>query len=188
VLDAATQLFAQHGWAGTGMREVARAAGVSVETVYANFGSKPDLLLAAIDVAVVGDTEAVPLDARPEFAQLGQGSTSDRARAAARLVREIHERTYGIGKALREGASGDRDLAKRLAEGEARRRVNVEQGAQFVSERPITDTERDGLWAVMGMEVFQLLVERAGWSAARYEEWLADTIGRLLRLDGMEEP
>jgi AcrR family transcriptional regulator len=188
VLDAATRLFAAHGWAGTGMRDVARAAGVSVETVYANFGSKPDLLLAAIDVAVVGDTEAVPLGERPEFVQLGQGKAADRARAAARLVREIHERTYGIGKALREGASGDNDLAKRLADGEARRRVNVEQGVQLVAGRPISITERDGLWAVLGMEVFQLLVERAGWSAARYEEWLADTIGRLLRLDGMEEP
>ena len=33
----------------------------------------------------------------------------------------------------------------------------------------------------MSMEVYQLLVDRAGWSAARYEEWLADTIARLLR-------
>ena len=33
----------------------------------------------------------------------------------------------------------------------------------------------------MGMEVYQLLVDRAGWSPARYEDWLADTIGRLLR-------
>ena len=188
VLDAATHLFAERGWSGTGMRDIARTAGVSVETVYANFGSKPDLLLAAIDVAVVGDTEAIPLGARPEFVRLGQGSPAERARAAARLVREIHERTYGIGKALREGASGDTDLAKRLAEGEARRRVNVEQGAQLVAGRSIGETERDGVWAVLGMEVYQLLVERAGWSAARYEEWLADTIGRLLRLDGMEEP
>jgi len=188
VLDAATRLFAEHGWAGTGMRDVARAAGVSVETVYANFGSKPDLLLAAIDVAVVGDTDAVPLGERPEFVQLGQGKAADGARAAARLVRGIHERTYGIGKALREGASGDHDLAKRLVEGEARRRVDVEQGAQLVAGRPISVTERDGLWAVLGMEVFQLLVERAALQPARYEEWLADTIGRLLRLDGMEEP
>ncbi|MGH3179671.1 MAG: TetR/AcrR family transcriptional regulator, partial [Streptosporangiaceae bacterium] len=41
-------------------REVARAAGVSVETVYASFRSKGDLLLAAIDVAVVGDAAPVP--------------------------------------------------------------------------------------------------------------------------------
>ena len=59
VLDAALLLFADRGFAATGMRDVAREAGVSVETVYANFGSKTDLLMAAIDVGVVGDVEPV---------------------------------------------------------------------------------------------------------------------------------
>ena len=116
VLEAATELFGENGWAGTGMRDVARLAGVAVETVYSNFGSKPELLLAAIDVAVVGDSQPIPLDERPEFAGLGRGSLAARAGAAARLVRQIHERTYGIGKALREAAASDPDLAKRLTE------------------------------------------------------------------------
>ena len=111
-----------------------------------------------------------------------------RARAAARLVREINERTYGIGKALREAAAGDAELAKRLAEGEERRRLDVDEGAQLVAGRPISDTERDGLWAVLSMEVYQLLVDRAGWTATRYEEWLAETIVRLLRPKGKEKP
>jgi AcrR family transcriptional regulator len=187
VLEAATELFGQNGWAGTGMRDVARAAGVAVETVYANFGSKPELLLAAIDVAVVGDAQPIPLGERPEFAVLGRGSLSTRARAAARLLRQIHERTYGLGKTLREGAAGDAELAQRLTEGERRRRINIDEGARLVAGRPITDTEGDGLWAVVGMEVYQLLVDRAGWSPARYEDWLADTIGRLLR-PGRQKP
>ena len=33
VASAAARLFGERGWAATGMREVARAAGVSVETV-----------------------------------------------------------------------------------------------------------------------------------------------------------
>jgi len=40
IIAAASRLFAEKGWSGTGMRDVARAAQVSVETVYANFGSK----------------------------------------------------------------------------------------------------------------------------------------------------
>ena len=60
------------------MRDVARAAGVAVETVYSNFGSKSELLLAAIDVAVVGDLEPIPLGERPEFAALGRGARSTR--------------------------------------------------------------------------------------------------------------
>jgi AcrR family transcriptional regulator len=103
------------------MRDVARAAGGPVETVYANFGAKPELLLAALDVAVVGDSEPIPLADRPEFAELGRGTRAERLGAAARLVRLVHERTYGLGKALREAAAGDALLAKRLSEAEGRR-------------------------------------------------------------------
>jgi len=181
VLEAATRLFGENGWAGTGMRDVAQAAGVAVETVYANFGSKSDLLLAALDVAVVGDTDPIPLADRPEFAVLGRGPRAARALAAAKLQRQIHERTYQMGKALREGAVGDPELATRLTEGEERRRLTIDQAARLIAGRPIGVTEGDGLWAVLSMEVYQLLVERAGWSAARYEEWAAATIGRLLR-------
>jgi len=109
-----------------------------------------------------------------------------RARAAARLVRQIHERTSGLGKALREAAASDAELTKRLDEAEQRRRINVDEGVRLVAGRPISDTERDGLWAVLSMEVYQLLVDRGGWSATRYEEWLGETIRRLLRPGGKE--
>jgi AcrR family transcriptional regulator len=180
VLEHAVALFAERGWAGTGMRDVARAAGVSVETVYATFGSKPDLLLAALDVAVVGDAEPVPLQERPEFVALGRGSLTERARAAAKLAREVNERTAGVGKALREGAAADEQLAERLAAGERNRRDDVASATRLVAGRPVGRVESDGIWAVVSVEVFQLLVERAGWSPRRYEQWLAETLARLL--------
>ncbi len=103
MLEAATELFGQKGWVGTGMRDVARAAGVAVETVYANFGSKPELLLAAIDVAVVGDAQPIPLGERPEFAVLGRGSLSTRARARrASFVRSTNAPT-GSGRRCAKG-------------------------------------------------------------------------------------
>ena len=156
---------------------------MAVETVYANFGSKPDLLAAALDVAVVGDDASVALAERPEFAGIGRGSRPGRARAAACLARQIHERTYLLGKALREAAANDAQLAERLTQGENRRRINVEQAAELVAGRPVTVVERDGLWAVVSMQVYQLLVEVAAWSPRQYEDWLADTIDRLLRSD-----
>jgi AcrR family transcriptional regulator len=163
------------------MRNVAGSAGVAVETVYAIFGSKADLFLAVLDVGVVGDDLPIPLAERAEFAALGRGNRAQRARAAARLVRGINQRTYGIQKALREAAASDAELSKRLREADERRRINVEDGARLVAARPVSRTERDGLWAVLSGEVFELLTERSGWSAARYERWLADTIVRLLR-------
>jgi AcrR family transcriptional regulator len=181
VLDAATRLFGERGWAGTGMRDIATAAGVAVETVYANFGGKPELLLAALDVAVVGDSEPIPLADRPEFGDLGRGTRGERLRAAARLLRQVHERTYGLGKALREAAAGDALLAKRLSEAEQRRRSNIEEAIELVTMQPVDESQRDGIWAVVSMQVYQLLVDMAGWTPDEYEDWIADTIGRLLR-------
>jgi AcrR family transcriptional regulator len=187
VLEAARGLFGERGWATTGMRDVAAAAGVAVETVYAIVGSKTDLLLGALDVSVAGDDLPIPLAERSEFAALGRGTRIERARAAARLVRGINERTQPMHKALREAAAADPELAKRLDELDRRRRVNVADGARLVAARPVSNTERDGLWAVLSVEVYELLVHRSGWTGSRYEQWLADSIVRLLQR-GKENP
>lgn len=184
VVDAALLLFAGRGWAATGMRDVAREAGVSVETVYANFTSKSELLMAALDVAVVGDAEPVPLSQRSEFTILGRGSRKQRARAAAHLITTIHQRTAGVVLALREAAASDAEAARRLREAEQRRRINVEEGASLVIGGPATAEECDGLWAVMDVEVYRLLTDLRGWTAEKYEGWLAGAIDRLLHVPG----
>ena len=180
VLAAAGVLFSQKGWAATGVRDVATAAGVSVETVYSNFGSKSDLLMAALDVAVVGDAQPVALAGRAEFTTLGVGTLAERARAAARLVTGTHVRTAGIYLALREAAAADQSLSERMREGEERRRVSVEHGMSLVAGRSVTPLERDGLWAIVGVEVYRLLTELSGWTREEYEMWLAAVLIRLL--------
>lgn len=186
ILDAAMLLFADRGWAATGMRDVAREAGVSVETVYTNFRTKTELLMAAIDVAVVGDAEPVALDQRGEFTALGRGSRGQRVRAAAGLVTGIHRRTKGVNLALREAAASDPEAARRLHEGERRRRFNVEEGMTLLAGRAVTADECDGLWAVMDVEVYRLLTDLRGWTELQYETWLADVIDRLL--DDRDQP
>lgn len=188
VIDAAGRLFAEHGWSGTGMRDVARAAGVAVETVYSNFGSKPELLLAALDAAVVGDVQPIALADRPEFAELAEGPLQQRAATAGKLVRRICERTLGLGMALREAAASDPEVAARLAESEEQRRTSVAQAGGLVAGRRLTDTERDGLWALVSLEVYRLLVEQSAWSARRYERWIAEALVRLLDQGNEEQP
>ncbi|WP_095500478.1 TetR/AcrR family transcriptional regulator [Paraferrimonas haliotis] len=55
ILDAATQLFCEQGFMSTSMDEIARLAEVSKQTVYAHFGNKNQLFVAAIE-ARVADT------------------------------------------------------------------------------------------------------------------------------------
>jgi AcrR family transcriptional regulator len=181
VLDAATALFSERGWT-VGMREIAAAAGVSVETVYANFGSKAQLLDEVLDVAVVGDDEPVALMERAEFAALGQGNQGQRAAAAARLASAINGRTAGLQRALREAAAVEPDLATRLEAARARQRVTVHAAVSMLTGREADATAAEGLSAVVSDEVYELLTGSAGWSPAKYEEWLTGVLVRLFDL------
>ena len=60
VLAAARDLFAENGSEGLSVAEVAAAAGVSVDTVYASVGRKPELAVAVVDMVLGSSDEPVP--------------------------------------------------------------------------------------------------------------------------------
>src|SRR5271163_4337566 len=78
VLDAATRLFVERGYAATSIDAIAEAAGVGRSTVFAAAGGKSWLLKTAYDRAIVGDDEPVPLLQRPA-AHCGQPGWARRA-------------------------------------------------------------------------------------------------------------
>jgi AcrR family transcriptional regulator len=49
ILDSAIQLFSERGYAGTGVHEIARRAGIEKAALYWHFGSKEGLLAAVLD-------------------------------------------------------------------------------------------------------------------------------------------
>jgi hypothetical protein len=53
----------------------------------------------------------------------------------------------------------------------------------MVVGRPVGEDVLDGLWVVMGAEVFSLLTQIGGRPVEDYERWLATTIRRLLNHD-----
>jgi AcrR family transcriptional regulator len=180
LMVAAAELFTTRGWAATGMREVAEAAGVATETVYSHFASKRALLEAVVDVAVVGDERSLAVAERDEFAAIGRGPRSSRVAAAAALVRAVHERTAPYAKVLREAAPGDERIADLLAATRARQRQDVQGGAALLIGRPPTALETDELWALLSPELYLLLVDEAGWTPAAYESWVATTLDRVV--------
>ena len=178
IVAVATRLFTANGWAATGMRDVAREAGVATETVYAHFSSKTGLFQRAMDVAVVGDDAPVALAERPEFAAIAKGSRADRIAAAAMLLTEVNQRTSGFAKVLREAAPTDPVIAEMLRAARERIRVDIAAGAAAVMGRRPTRLERDGLWALLSIEVYLLLVEETGWSIKQYRAWIAEMLER----------
>jgi len=180
VLGAAARLFTTRGWAATGMRDIAREAGTATETLYSHFPSKTALLQAVIDVAVVGDEAPVALAERPEFTVLAEGSRAERLAASARLVTGVALRTAGLAKVLREAAYGDEAIAEMLAATRARQRLDVEAALRLMLGREPSAREIDGVWAVVSIEVYLLLLEVRGWSAEQYEAWLIETLGAIV--------
>ena len=51
ILQAALELFTEHGHAGTSIEQIARRAGVGKLTVYRRWGSKDELIAAAVESA-----------------------------------------------------------------------------------------------------------------------------------------
>jgi len=64
VLDAAERLFAERGFSGTSMRDIAEASGVSQPLIQHHFGHKDQLYAAVLKRAVDGYVARLPEEAR----------------------------------------------------------------------------------------------------------------------------
>jgi AcrR family transcriptional regulator len=179
ILTAAVELFGERGWSGTTLAAIASQAGVAVETIYSGFGSKKGLFRAALDVAVVGDADAVPLGERPEALRLGEGTLEERLAAAAKIVTDVNERTVPVWRALLEAARSDEELERWRVELDARRRVDIESGLVRIFGRTVDARQLDLLWAIFGHELYMQLVIDAGMSRADYEACLIEATVKL---------
>ncbi|MDT5050485.1 MAG: hypothetical protein QOG75_6389, partial [Mycobacterium sp.] len=111
VLEAATRLFVERGYAATSIDAIAEAAGVGRSTVFAAAGGKSRLLKTAYDRAIVGDDEPVPLLQRPAARKLFEMSDSAEIVAGhARIVAEAAERVSAICEAIHSAAGCDPEV------------------------------------------------------------------------------
>jgi AcrR family transcriptional regulator len=184
ILDAAHTQFLQCGWHGAGMRDIAAAAGVAVETVYSYFPSKAALLKEVINVGVVGDDEAIPLSERAEFRAVTVGPLRERIDALGRLAAAIGARIARLRLILREAARFDDDLAEieRMACAEEREQARV--ALQTFIPDP-TDRDVEGLQAIFSNDVYVLLTDVRGWTPEQYAEWISETTEALLKAKGV---
>lgn len=177
VIEAAKELFIANGWDLTGMREVASATGVSLETIYRHFDSKTGLLRSVADTAVVGDDAPVALAERSEFTAMGRGPRSARISAAASVLAAVHERTAAIARLLRHAAPSDPEIAEMLKSTRERQRLDVAAAIELIIGRPPVAAEVDSIGALTSPDVFLLLVDESGWTAGQYRDWMIDMLG-----------
>lgn len=177
MLAAGASLFSERGWVGTTLAAVAAEAGTAVETVYSAFGSKSGLLMAAMDLAVIGDDGEEAMVEREEFLAIGSGRRSDRLRTAACVATASYVRSIPVLRALEEAAASDEAAAARLARYEEDRHHVIAAGLELILGRPAPDMVVDAVWSLASPESLRKLTEERHWSIEEYEHWLAHIVG-----------
>ncbi|MEJ2887599.1 TetR/AcrR family transcriptional regulator [Actinomycetospora aeridis] len=184
IATTAVEQFVAQGYATTTVASVAKAAGVSAQTVYNGFGTKAALLKEGYDILMVGDGEAVPLAERPDVRALyADPDPVAFLRGYARLGRTLMDRLGPLAVQIGAGAlAGDPDLVELRATTDRERLVGtgmvvgrlVELGALSPGLDP--DLARDRLWTLNSTEVWHLLTSARGWSGEQYEDWVGDAM------------
>jgi AcrR family transcriptional regulator len=187
IVEAARKLFTERGYSGATIEAIAQEAGVSVETVYATFGSKRVILARLIDVSLVGDDEPIPLLQRPGPRAVKQEKDQQRqVQLFARDTQEIMGRMAPIFGIMRIAAKTEPDISEILHHILESRVHGMDEFIRaLIANGPLradlTPTEAaETVWAISSAEVYSLLTIDRGWSSDQYEQWLAKTLTKLL--------
>jgi len=190
ILDVARARMLERGYRATTIADIARSAGVHVDTVYTLVGRKPVLLRELIEQAISGSDKAIPAEQR-DYVSAIRSEPDPRRKLAiyARATREIHARLAPLLLALRDASTTEPDARAVWDEISERRAMNMRHLAEDLesvggirAELSIAEAA-DTIWVTNSAEVYVLLTTERGWPPHRYERWLADTWSRLLLPD-----
>ncbi len=184
IVSAASDCFAERGYRGTTMKDIATRAGVAVETVYAH-GNKVSLLTAAVDRVRAGDADAEHLVERSDMrAVLEAASPRDALRQLATLIADSLPAALPVLAAFRQAADSDPKIAEAY---------EAYEGKRWLDLRPITDALAPGLragvrvdeaadtvWSLLDPTAAEGLVRRRGWTVAQWAEWVVTALERML--------
>ncbi len=189
ILRAATELFLADGYTATTMPAIATAAGVTRATVFNSVGSKAEVLKAAYDVAVVGDSAPVPIFQRREMMAMFEEPDPQRTlELYAEIIAGIGERISGLYEVFRAAATADPVIS---AVWEQIQRERLIGATYFVSMLASKGPLRDGLsldaaadivWVHIDNGIYHRFVRERGWPRDQFEAWFATTLdAQLLR-------
>jgi AcrR family transcriptional regulator len=184
VVEAARRLFLSKGYVATTMAEIAREAGVALQSVYSAGQSKADLLHLVTDIAVAGDDQQVMLLDRPRYAAIADEPDPVRqVQLTAALTAETMERLAPVWIAYREAAAVDLKAAANLVAAHHRRHQTFAGMIDVLPEQHLRRSREeatDTAWAIGSIDVFLLLRNIQGWDAEQYAAWLSQTMVDLL--------
>ena len=189
VTKAAKETFEKHGWSGARMATIAAGAGVSQSTVEALFRTKPVLLQAAVDYAIRGDIDPLPIRGRRISTDMeaAPDATSMLELHAAHL-RAVHGRSAHLAFVVEQAAKSDRRVAALWRRMNENRRDGVEWAARTLLAKPAvrhlraTDVEKT-FWVALDWGNYRILTDYAGLSSDDYQQWIFEYYVRMFALE-----
>jgi len=187
IVDAATRLFLDSGYVATSVRSIAQAAAVAEKTVYLQFETKPAILKAVVDSAIVGPEPTVPASRSQWFLQvLAEPRLDRKVELLAEGTSALHERTGPVFAVAKEAASVDRAVAALWSRGKRRHLADMALIAQSFAEHGLIPTHLNVGWAtellyvLLGPENWHLIRRELDHDERHYREWLRSTLNQAL--------
>lgn len=181
ILRTARRLFAERGYVGTSLQQIAEESGVAVQTIYSSVGAKAALVLALNDL----------IDEEADVARLGAeviGETSPPKMIAKgiHLTRQLNERCGDLLEVMLSAVPAEPDVAAAVADGMRRHESGFSAMAKRLGAlgalRTGTTPERAAAaFSMMTSPASWLqLTRRAGWTFDESEAWLTESLTQLL--------
>lgn len=187
IVRAARDLFIERGYGHTTVADIARAAGASVETIYASVGTKAELLHKAWDLTVGGDEQDIVFHERPEVIEIrSEPDLARRLMLHAKFSTETARRIAPFQLMVQSAAGADPTAGAMLEEMGRQRLVGIgvmaaesaKTGQLAVSEEEC----RDVMWSMTDGMLWHRLVNERGWTNERFSAWLGSVwVDRLVK-------
>jgi AcrR family transcriptional regulator len=184
ILAAARELFAERGFFGTRVEDIARSARVAPATVYAVGGGKSGLLRELVETAAASDENAA-IHAR-----------IDAIESPHELIRFIVAATQakfgdwsGLMRQVMAAAPQEPSVRESLAAAQASMRAGLAHTARALAGlgalRPDMDAgcATDVLWYFLGNSSYFTLSDDLAWPATRTADWLNEMLAHALLSD-----
>jgi AcrR family transcriptional regulator len=182
VLRAAARLFAEIGYVGTSIADIAAAAGVSRATVSTVVGAKPALLKQAYDTTLAGDDDPTPVTERATTRSFREQTDPYAVLDAyAAHATTISARIAGLAEAIRGAAGADPDARSLWNEIQTQRHraahlvVDTILGVGRLRDGLDPDTAADMIWALNDATLYYSLAHVRHWSHDKIQDWRAET-------------
>jgi AcrR family transcriptional regulator len=187
-MDAAGRLFVDSGYVATSVRAIAREAGVAEKTVYLQFETKPAILKAVVESAIVGSDDPVPAARSSWFLEvLAESRLERKVELLSAATSALHERTGAVFAVAREAATVDSEVAALWNRGKRGHLSDMTRMADSFADQGLIPAAVDTAWLIellyvlLGPENWYLIRRELGRDEQHYTSWLRTSLTQALR-------